>query len=117
MFINMKIKILIITLFILVTVSVTAQTYQKTDYGVKTVINSKNIEICFYNSSIVRVLKYPQGKSYSQKSLSVIQNPQKTSFKLIDKGNELLIKGEKINISLDLKNGKVAFLNNIRFIT
>jgi alpha-D-xyloside xylohydrolase len=105
----MKIRILIITLFVLMSGGISAQTYQKTDYGVKTVINSKNIEIYFYNPSTVRVLKYPQGKSYSQKSLSVIQNLQKTSFKLKQKGDELLIKGEKLDIYLSFKTGKLSF--------
>lgn len=105
----MKIRILIITLFVLMSGGISAQTYQKTDYGVKTVINYKNIEIYFYNPSTVRVLKYPQGKSYSQKSLSVIQNPQKTSFKLKQKGDELLIKGEKLDIYLNFKTGKLSF--------
>ena len=105
----MKIRILIITLFVLMSGGISAQTYQKTDYGVKTVINYKNIEIYFYNPSTVRVLKYPQGKSYSQKSLSVIQNPQKTSFKLKQKGDELLIKGEKLDIYLSFKTGKLSF--------
>jgi alpha-D-xyloside xylohydrolase len=105
----MRIKNLIITLFILIYGNISAQTYQKTDYGVKAVIDSKNIEIYFYNSSTVRVLKYPQGKSYSQKSLSVIQNPKKTPFNLKKNGNELLIIGEKINISLSLNSGKISF--------
>jgi alpha-D-xyloside xylohydrolase len=105
----MKIRILIITLFVLMSGGISAQTYQKTDYGVKTVINYKNIEIYFYNPYTVRVLKYPQGKSYSQKSLSVIQNPQKTSFKLKQKGDELLIKGEKLDIYLSFKTGKLSF--------
>ena len=76
----MRIKNLIITLFILIYGNISAQTYQKTDYGVKAVIDYKNIEIYFYNPSTVRVLKYPQDKSYSQKSLSVIQNPKKNIF-------------------------------------
>ena len=105
----MKIRILIITLFVLMSGGISAQTYQKTDYGVKTVINYKNIEIYFYNPSTVRVLKYPQGKSYSKKSLSVIQNLQKTSFKLKQKGDELLIKGEKLDIYLNFKTGKLSF--------
>ena len=105
----MKIRILIITLFVLMSGGISAQTYQKTDYGVKTVINYKNIEIYFYNPSTVRVLKYPQGKSYSKKSLSVIQNLQKTSFKLKQKGDELLIKGEKLDIYLSFKTGKLSF--------
>ena len=106
----MRIKNLIITLFILIYGNISAQTYQKTDYGVKAVIDYKNIEIYFYNPSTVRVLKYPQDKSYSQKSLSVIQNPKKTSFKLKQNGNELLIIGEKINISLSLNSGKISFV-------
>jgi len=105
----MKIRILIITLFVLMSGGISAQTYQKTDYGVKTVINYKNIEIYFYNPSTVRVLKYPQGKSYSKKSLSVIQNLQKTSFKLKHSGDELLIKGEKLDIYLNFKTGKLSF--------
>ena len=35
------------------------QSYQKTDTGVKTVINSVGIEIQFYGPSTVRIVKWP----------------------------------------------------------
>ena len=56
-----------------------AQSYQKTDLGIKTVINSIGIEIQFYGPLTVRVIKWPDGKAFIKKSLSVIKTPQKTS--------------------------------------
>jgi alpha-D-xyloside xylohydrolase len=57
--------------------SVWAQSYQKTELGVKTSANSTAIEIQVYSPSIVRVLKSPEGKPFKKESLSVIKTPQK----------------------------------------
>ena len=79
----MKKKSLIIVLIAFVLVlDCKAQTYQKTDLGVKSAINSIEIEIQFYNPSTVRILKSPEGKFIVKKSLSVIEIPQKTDFSI-----------------------------------
>ncbi|MFN8134434.1 MAG: DUF4968 domain-containing protein [Bacteroidales bacterium] len=88
-----------------------AQTYQKTDFGVTTVINAVQVEIKFYSPSIVRIIKYPEGKTFEKQSLSVVKTPQKTAFSVKLHGNELSLKSEKIEVLLNLKTGMVAFAN------
>jgi alpha-D-xyloside xylohydrolase len=97
--------------FLLIKGNSNAQSYQKTDLGIKTVINSVNVEVQFYDLSTVRVLKWPEGKSFSKQSLSVIKSPQKTDFSLKQQGDLLSLKSEKLQVSVNLKNGKVAFFN------
>ena len=86
-----------------------AQSYEKTDGGVRATINSVTTEIQFYSSSIVRVLKSPEGTTFTKKSLSVIQIPQKTSFDIQKKGDELFLQSEKLRVSLNLLNGKISY--------
>jgi alpha-D-xyloside xylohydrolase len=103
-------KFLITVLFAFVFVnSIKAQTYQKTDLGIKSIINSIEVGIQFYGPSIVRVLKSPEGKAFTKESLSVIKVPQKTAFNIKQAGDELSIKSESIQVTLNLKNGKISF--------
>jgi alpha-D-xyloside xylohydrolase len=87
------------------------QAYQETDLGIKTVINSIGVEIQFYDPSTIRVLKWPEGKSFAKESLSVVKTPQKTSFSIKQQGDELTLKSNKLGIILNLKNGKLSFTN------
>jgi alpha-D-xyloside xylohydrolase len=105
----MKKSVIITFLAITIAVSSKAQTYQKTDLGLKTVINSVSVEIQFYNPSIVRVLKSPQGKIFAKESLSVIKAPQKTVFTIKQTGDELSVSSKTMNVNLNLKNGKISF--------
>jgi alpha-D-xyloside xylohydrolase len=89
-----------------------AQAYRETEYGVKATINSVDIELQFYSPSTVRVLKYPAGKVYTMQSLSVVQTPAKTTFKITQRRNELLLKSNKLQVTLNLKSGKVSFANS-----
>jgi len=86
-----------------------AQTYQKTELGAKSVINSIEVEIQFYNPSTVRVLKSPEGKNFTKKSLSVIETPQKTDFNIKQEGDELSLKSKIVQVNMNLKNGKISF--------
>jgi len=105
-------KICLFLISVLITfVSVQAQTYKKTDSGIEATINSIKVEIVFYSPSIVRVLKSPQGKTFTKESLSVIKIPQKTALGISQKGDELSLKSEKLIALLNLKNGKVSFKN------
>jgi len=86
-----------------------AQSYQKTDLGLKTVINNVEVEIQFFCPSIVRILKSPQGKTFTKESLSVIKTPQKTTFSVKQRGDELSLTSENLKVNLNLKNGRIAF--------
>lgn len=86
-----------------------AQSYLKTNLGVKSIVDSVDVEIQFYDPSTVRVIKFPEGACFSKKSLSVIRTPQKTEFSIKHKGNELFLKSKRIQVVLNLRNGKVSF--------
>jgi len=57
---NKKLLLIVLLTFIFISSS-KAQTFQKTDFGIKLKINSVEIEIQFYDTSIVRILKSPEG--------------------------------------------------------
>jgi len=46
-----------------------AQEYQKTNLGVKTKLQSMDVELQFYSPTIVRVLKSPEGIAFKKESL------------------------------------------------
>jgi alpha-D-xyloside xylohydrolase len=103
-------ELLIILLFAFVPVNIVkAQTFEKTDLGIESIIDSVEVEIQFYGPSIVRVLKSPEGKTFTKESLSVIKFPQKTAFNIKQAGDELSIKSESIQVILNLKNGTISF--------
>ncbi|MDZ7288757.1 MAG: glycoside hydrolase family 31 protein [candidate division KSB1 bacterium] len=107
----MNARMIVIALLALtVDVAGSAQTYQKTDLGAKSVVNSIQVEIQFYNPSTVRVLKSPEGRTCSKASLSVIQAPQKkAAFSTKQEGDELFLKSAALQISLNLKTGMISF--------
>ena len=86
------------------------QSYSRTDLGIRTAIDVIGIEIQFYSPSIVRIVKWPEGKSFSKESLSVIMTPQKTDLGLKQKGDELIARSKTIAVSLNLRNGTISFM-------
>ena len=88
-----------------------AQTYQKTDLGIKAIINSTDVEIQFYSPSIVRVLKFPEGKIFTKESLSVIKKPLAVRITINQHGDVVTLISEKLKANLNLKSGKIFFSN------
>lgn len=82
---------------------------QKTHTGVRATVNQTEIEIQFYSSNIVRVLKWPSGKTFTKQSLSAVKIPEKVSLKVAQKGEELLLASKDLQTVLNLKNGHIAF--------
>jgi alpha-D-xyloside xylohydrolase len=96
-------------LFFIITGNSIGQSYQKTDLGIKSVINAVGVEIQFYGPSLVRVLKWPEDKIFTKESLSVIKTPQNTAFGIKQQGDELSLKSENLLVMINLKNGKISF--------
>lgn len=92
-----------------VVININAQPYQKTELGIRSIINSIKIEIQFYSPSIVRVLKSPEGARFAKKSLSVVKVPQKVTFNIKQVGDELFLKSENVQVNLSLKSGMISF--------
>jgi alpha-D-xyloside xylohydrolase len=86
-----------------------AQSYQRTKLGVKALVDSVEIEIQFYGPSTVRILKSPEGKTFSKKSLSVIEAPQKTAFRIEHEGDELSMTSKSIRVNMNLRDGRISF--------
>jgi alpha-D-xyloside xylohydrolase len=105
-----RIFLTISALSLIISINVKAQSYAKTNLGIKTTINSVGIEIQFYTPTIVRILKWPENISFTKESLSVIKVPQKTAVKLTQHGKMLSVKSERVTVNLDLNTGKISFV-------
>ncbi|HEV8283120.1 MAG TPA: TIM-barrel domain-containing protein [Chitinophagaceae bacterium] len=92
-----------------VTINSKAQSYQKTDLGIKTVINSIAVEIQFYTSSTVRILKSFAEESFIKESFSVIKKPKKTALIIKQQGDFLNLKTEALHVALNLKTGAIVY--------
>jgi len=104
-----KIK-LILSLLIIFAIVSKAQSFQKTDLGLKTKINSTDVEIQFYGPSTVRVLKSPVGKNFTKESLTVVMKPQATKVVINQQGDVISLKSEKLKVDVDVKSGKISYL-------
>ena len=109
---NKRIFVNVLVLCCIINTTVYAQSYKKTEYGIKATINSVNIEIQFFNESTVRILKAPAGNLFDKKSLSVVAIPQKVNLSVKQTGDILLLKSRNVQVFVNLKNGKVSFQNS-----
>ena len=102
-------RIYILVLLFVASATSEAQSYQKTDLGIKTVIKPISIEIQFYTPSIVRIVKSPLGRSFTKESLSVIKKPQKTGFSVKQQGDRVYLKTQAFNTSINLTTGEIIY--------
>jgi alpha-D-xyloside xylohydrolase len=106
----MKKKFLTITsLACALAVAANAQSYKKTEFGIRSSIDSLEIEIQFYGPSTVRVLKSPEGKTFTKNSLSVIGSPQRITLSIKEAGSELFLNSDSVRVGLNLINGRISF--------
>ncbi len=54
-------------------------------------------------------MKWPEGKTFIKESLSVVKTPQRTTFGIKQKGDDLILKSESLLVLLNLKNGSISF--------
>jgi alpha-D-xyloside xylohydrolase len=100
---------LVLSLLMLFAIGSQAQSYTKNNLGVKTQINSTDVEIQFYGPSTVRVLKSPVGKTFVKKSLTVVKKPQTTKFTINQEGDVLSLKSDKLKVDVNMKSGKISY--------
>jgi alpha-D-xyloside xylohydrolase len=98
-------------LLLIVSVKTQAQSWQKTNAGIKTTVNNVAIEIAFYSPTTVRIIKSPAGSSFTKNSLSVIASPQKTSIVSKQQNDNLAIKSEDVMVKCNLTSGAISFYN------
>jgi len=105
----MKKNNLMLSLLLALAISVQAQSYKKTDLGIKTQINSTDVEIQFYGPTTVRVLKSPVGKVYTKESLTVVKKPQAVKFTVNQRGDVVSLESNKLKVDVDVKSGKISY--------
>ncbi len=105
---RIKIKALIITV-VIVSENIGAQSYHKTDSGLKFSADNLNVELKLYGENTVRIIKYPIGKSFEKNSLSVIKKEQKTKFSVSENNHIISLKTNDLNILIDAKNGTITY--------
>lgn len=105
---KIKIKTLIITI-VIVSGKIYAQSYQKTDSGLKFSADNMNVELKLYGENTVRIIKYPSGKSFEKNSLSVIKKEEKSKFSVSESKNMISLKTDDLNIFIDAKNGTITY--------
>jgi alpha-D-xyloside xylohydrolase len=86
-----------------------AQNYQPTATGFKATVQSVNIELQFYSSGMVRVIKSPEGTNYRKESLSVVKVPENTPVEQQFSNNIVSLKSNKLLVTADLSSGKISF--------
>lgn len=89
--------------------SAVAQTFQQTSSGIKTRLQSMEMEVQFFSPKIVRVLKYPVGVKLTKESLSVNKTPEKTNFSVSQQKEEVLLKSSVLEVRFNLITGKVSY--------
>lgn len=104
--------LLLVTAILAISIYGNSPSYQETKYGIKSTIDSIDIQIQFYSPEIVRVLKSPEGTIYDKKSLAVIKTPENIALGIRDKGNEVILSGERLQVHLDLKTGAISFCDS-----
>lgn len=83
-------------------------TYQQTESGLKTNIDSTVVEIQFFTPKIVRVLKYPIDSVPVKKSLSVIKKPDSVPVRITQTGQSLSVASEFITVVIDTRTGNLS---------
>ena len=105
---KIKIKAIIIAV-VIISGNINAQSYQKTDSGLKFSNDNMNVELKLYGENTVRIIKYPSGKSFEKNSLSVIKKEEKSKFSVSESKNIISLKTNDLNIFIDAKNGTITY--------
>jgi len=102
-------KINLLLLLLIFSIYGQAQTFQKTDLGIKSKINAIEVEIQFYSPSIVRILKSPEGKSFIKESLSVTKKPQAVKIAIKQLGEVVSLTSDKMKVNMNMKSGMISY--------
>jgi alpha-D-xyloside xylohydrolase len=102
-------KDLFVGILLLLMIPAYSQNYRETVTGIKTNLQSMDVEVRFYSPSIVRILKSPEKSAFIKKSLSVINEPERITFRTEQSGDAVSLKSEALTVTLNLTTGKVSY--------
>lgn len=93
------------------TLAVEAQTFRQTKQGITGTTQGMDIEIQFVSPEIVRVVKAPEGRSFTKKSLSVVKSPESMSVTTEKKGETVSLKSNAVRVDFNVGTGRISFFD------
>lgn len=93
------------------TLPVEAQTFRQTKQGITGTTQGMEIEIQFVSPEIVRVVKAPEGRSFTKKSLSVVKSPESMSVTTEKKGETVSLKSNAVRVDFNVETGRISFFD------
>ena len=107
----LKISSMLVAAAFLSTLPVEAQTFRQTKQGITGTTQGMDIEIQFVSPEIVRVVKAPEGRSFTKKSLSVVKSPESMSVTTEKKGETVSLKSNAVRVDFNVETGRISFFD------
>ena len=107
----LKISSILVATAFLSTLPVEAQTFRQTKQGITGTTQGMDIEIQFVSPEIVRVVKAPEGRSFTKKSLSVVKSPESMSVTTEKKGETVSLKSNAVRVDFNVGTGWISFFD------
>ena len=107
----LKISSMLVAAAFLSTLPVEAQTFRQTKQGITSTTQGMDIEIQFVSPEIVRVVKAPEGRSFTKKSLSVVKSPESMSVTTEKKGETVSLKSNAVRVDFNVETGRISFFD------
>ncbi len=79
--------------------------------GLKTTVGENDITLQFYTPGTLRVTKTPVGAPAPEPSLAVIAEPADVNARVVRRGGQVELRGDKLSARLDLRTGELTFYN------
>lgn len=86
-----------------------AGSYKRIENGIKTTVESVDIELQFYTPSILRILKYQEGERPEKKSYSVIKEAEKVPFTITDGDSVTMLNSDRLVVEISHRTGRISF--------
>lgn len=107
----LKISSMLVAAAFLSTLPVEAQTFRQTKQGITGTTQGMDIEIQFVSPEIVRVVKAPEGRSFTKKSLSVVKSPESLAVTTEKKGETVSLKSNAVRVDFNVETGRISFFD------
>ena len=107
----LKISSILVAAAFLSTLPVEAQTFRQTKQGITGTTQGMDIEIQFVSPEIVRVVKAPEGRSFTKKSISVVKSPESMSVTTEKKGETVSLKSNAVRVDFNVGTGRISFFD------
>lgn len=106
-----KISSMLVAAAFLSILPVEAQIFRQTKQGIMGTTQGMDIEIQFISLGIVRVVKAPEGRSFTKKSLSVVKSPESMSVTTEKKGETVSLKSNAVCVDFNVETGRISFFD------